>query len=284
MDAKTCKLIVLDKTINSMTTFKQIVGRGTRIEEEHNKYFFTVMDFKNATELFKDPDFDGDPVVIYETGPDDDPVPPDPDPGTDPDPDPDPPGGSKKIRVSGVDVNILAKTVEYRGDDGQMVTESYSDYSRKHIRNEYDSLDDFINHWNASKKKEAIVKELEEYGIELSKLAEEVGKDYGDFDLICHIAYDAPPLTRRERADNVKKRNYFTKYGEQARAVLEALLEKYADEGVLTIESPKVLKLAPFDQMGTPVEIINEIFGGKAKYESALEELERELYEQKLTA
>ena len=165
-----------------------------------------------------------------------------------------------------------------------MVTESYSDYSRKHIRNEYDSLDDFINHWNASKKKEAIVKELEEYGIELSKLAEEVGKDYGDFDLICHIAYDAPPLTRRERAENVKKRNYFTKYGEQARAVLEALLEKYADEGVLTIESPKVLKLAPFDQMGTPVEIINEIFGGKAKYESALEELERELYEQKLTA
>ena len=284
VDAKTCKLIVLDKTINSMTTFKQIVGRGTRIEEEHNKYFFTVMDFKNATELFKDPDFDGDPVVIYEPDPDDDPVPPDPDPGIDPDPDPDPPGGSKKIRVSGVEVKILAKTVEYRGDDGQMVTESYSDYSRKHIRNEYDSLDDFINRWNASKKKEAIVKELEEYGIELSKLAEEVGKDYGDFDLICHIAYDALPLTRRERADNVKKRNYFTKYGEQARAVLEALLEKYADEGVLTIESPKVLKLAPFDQMGTPVEIINEIFGGKAKYESALEELERELYEQKLTA
>ena len=286
VDAKTCKLIVLDKTINSMTTFKQIVGRGTRIEEEHNKYFFTVMDFKNATELFKDPDFDGDPVVIYEPGPDNDPEPPDP---IDPDDDGtvrEEPAeyGSKKIRVSGVDVNILAKTVEYRGDDGQMVTESYSDYSRKHIRNEYDSLDDFINHWNASKKKEAIVKELEEYGIELSKLAEEVGKDYGDFDLICHIAYDAPPLTRRERADNVKKRNYFTKYGEQARAVLEALLEKYADEGVLTIESPKVLKLAPFDQMGTPVEIINEIFGGKAKYESALEELERELYEQKLTA
>lgn len=286
VDAKTCKLIVLDKTINSMTTFKQIVGRGTRIEEEHNKYFFTVMDFKNATELFKDPDFDGDPVVIYEPGPDDDPEPPDP---IDPDDDGtvrEEPAeyGSKKIRVSGVDVNILAKTVEYRGDDGQMVTESYSDYSRKHIRNEYDSLDDFINRWKASKKKEAIVKELEEYGIELSKLAEEVGKDYGDFDLICHIAYDAPPLTRRERADNVKKRNYFTKYGEQARAVLEALLEKYADEGVLTIESPKVLKLAPFDQMGTPVEIINEIFGGKAKYESALEELERELYEQKLTA
>ena len=286
VDAKTCKLIVLDKTINSMTTFKQIVGRGTRIEEEHNKYFFTVMDFKNATELFKDPDFDGDPVVIYEPGPDDDPEPPDP---IDPDDDGtvrEEPAeyGSKKIRVSGVDVNILAKTVEYRGDDGQMVTESYSDYSRKHIRNEYDSLDDFINKWKASKKKEAIVKELEEYGIELSKLAEEVGKDYGDFDLICHIAYDAPPLTRRERADNVKKRNYFTKYGEQARAVLEALLEKYADEGVLTIESPKVLKLTPFDKMGTPVEIINDIFGGKTNYEDALQDLERELFDHKLSA
>ena len=125
---------------------------------------------------------------------------------------------------------------------------------------------------------------LEEYGIELSKLAEEVGKEYGDFDLICHIAYDQPPLTRRERADNVKKRNYFTKYGDQARAVLEALLDKYADEGVLTIESPKVLKLTPFDQMGTPVEIINKVFGGKANYENALQELERELFEQKRTA
>ncbi|MEM9280257.1 MAG: DEAD/DEAH box helicase family protein [Verrucomicrobiota bacterium] len=286
VDAKTCKLIVIDKTVNSMTTFKQIVGRGTRIEEEHGKFYFTVMDFKSATEHFKDPDFDGDPVVIYEPDPDDPPEPPDPDPepgGTVEDP-PGPEYGTKKIRVSGVDVNILAKTVEYRGEDGQMVTESYSDYSRKHIRNEYASLDDFINKWNTTKKKEAIVKELEEYGIELAKLAEEVGKDYGDFDLICHIAYDAPPLTRRERADNVKKRDYFTKYGDQARAVLEALLDKYADEGVLTIESPKVLKLTPFDQMGTPVEIINDIFGGKANYENALEELERELFEEKRTA
>jgi type I restriction enzyme, R subunit len=284
VDAKTCKLIVLDKTIKSMTTFKQIVGRGTRIEEDYGKFFFTVMDFKNATELFKDPDFDGDPVVIYEPGPDDDPVPPDPDPefgevNEDP-----PEYGSKKIHVSGVEVSILAKTVEYRGDDGQMITESYRDYSRKHIRNEYASLDDFITKWGATRKKEVIVKELEEYGIELSKLAEEVGMDYGDFDLICHIAYDQPPLTRRERADNVKKRDYFTKYGDQARAVLEALLEKYADEGVLTIESPRVLKLTPFDQMGTPVEIINGAFGGKQYYESAIQELECELFNQKLSA
>lgn len=285
VDAKTCKLIVLDKTINSMTTFKQIVGRGTRIEEDLGKFYFTVMDFKNATELFKDPDFDGDPVVIYEPDPDDDPVPPDP-----PEPDDDiveeGPGeyGSKKIHVSGVEVNILAKTVEYRGEDGRMVTESYRDYSRKHIRQEYASLDAFITTWNAAKKKEAIIKELEDYGIELPKLAEEVGKDYGDFDLICHIAYDQPPLTRRERAEKVKKRDYFTKYGPKARAVLVALLDKYADEGILTIESPKVLKLTPFTTMGTPVEIINDAFGGKAAYESALQDLERELFNQKASA
>lgn len=284
VDAKTCKLIVLDKTIKSMTTFKQIVGRGTRIEEDYGKYFFTVMDFKNATELFKDPDFDGDPVVIYEPGPDDDPEPPDPDIGDQEIKEESAEYGAKKVHVSGVEVNILAKTVEYRGEDGQMVTESYSDYSRKHIRAEYASLDDFINKWKTTRKKEAIVKELEEYGIELPKLAEDVGKDYGDFDLICHIAYDQPPITRQERADNVKKRNYFTKYGAQARAVLEALLDKYADEGVLTIESPRVLKLTPFDQIGTPVEIINDVFGGKAKYESALEELEREIFEQERSA
>ncbi|MAS93548.1 MAG: restriction endonuclease [Verrucomicrobiales bacterium] len=284
VDAKTCKLIVLDKTVNSMTTFKQIVGRGTRIEEEHGKYYFTVMDFKGATDMFKDPDFDGDPVVIYEPGPDDDPVPPDPDPPGDGDGEEDDTPGRKKIRVGSVDVNILAKTVEYRGDDGQMITESYTDYSRKHIRNEYASLDDFINTWNTTRKKEAIVKELEEYGIELSKLAEEVGKDFGDFDLICHVAYDAPPLTRQERANNVKKRNYFEKYGDQARAVLEALLDKYADEGVLTIESPKVLKLTPFDKMGTPVEIIRNVFGGKDEYENALVELERAIFDQKESA
>lgn len=277
-------VIVLDKTIKSMTTFKQIVGRGTRIEEDYGKFFFTVMDFKNATELFKDPDFDGDPVVIYEPDPDDDHVPPDPDPDDGLVQEDPPPYGSKKIHVSGVEVVILAKTVEYRGDDGQMITESYSDYSRKNIRSEYASLDDFINKWNTTKKKEAIVNELEEYGIELSKLAEEVGKDYGDFDLICHIAYDQPPLTRKERADNVKKRNYFTKYSEKARAVLEALLDKYADEGVLTIESSKVLKLTPFDKMGTPVEIINGIFGGKTNYESALQELEHELFKQQSSA
>ncbi|TNF06691.1 MAG: DEAD/DEAH box helicase [Gammaproteobacteria bacterium] len=279
VDAKTCKLIVLDKTINSMTIFKQIVGRGTRIHEEQNKYFFTIMDFKRATQLFQDPDFDGEPVVIYEPGENDDPVPPDPPPGDDEDD-----GGVKepegiyKVRVSGIDVRILSERVEYLGEDGKMVTESYRDYSRKNIRKEYASLDDFLRKWNGSKKKEAIIQALEEYGIELPKLAQEVGKDYGDFDLICHIAFDQPPLTRQERANNVKKRHYFAKYGEQARAVLEALLEKYADEGITSIENPKVLKLRPFDQMGTPVEIINSVFGGKANYEEALYELEQELF------
>lgn len=282
VDAKTCKLIVLDKTITSMTSFKQIVGRGTRIEEEHNKYFFTIMDFKKATDLFQDPDFDGEPVVIYEPGDDDDPVPPDPDPEPGPDNDDrdDDTGGEgvKKYHIKGVQVFILNEIVEIRSEDGQMVTESYRDYSRKGMLQEFSSLNEFLNKWNSTKKKSAIIEELAEYGIELPKLAKEIGKDYGDFDLICHIAFDQPPLTRAERANNVKKRNYFTKYGEQARAVLEALLDKYADEGITTIENPKVLKLNPFDNMGTPVEIINDVFGGKANYDSALQELENELF------
>lgn len=281
VDAKTCKLIVLDKTINSMTTFKQIVGRGTRIEEEHNKYFFTIMDFKKATELFKDPDFDGEPVVIYEPTDDDDPVPPDPPPNEDDEDDDDNEDGKvKKFFVKGVQVSIVSERVEYLGEDGQMVTESYRDYSRKNILNEFASLDDFLTKWKSSKKKAAIIDALAEYGIELPKLAQEAGKDYGDFDLICHIAFDQPPLTRAERANNVKKRNYFTKYGEQARAVLEALLDKYADEGITTIENNKVLKLKPFNSIGTPVEIINDVFGGKANYEQAIQELEDELFQQ----
>ncbi len=282
VDAKTCKLIVLDKTINSMTTFKQIVGRGTRIEESQNKFFFTILDFKKATELFKDPDFDGEPVVIYEPEDDDDPVPPDPEPGDEDDDDGDGDGGDppKKFVVSGVSARILGERVEYIGEDGQMVTESYRDYSRKGIRQEFASLDDFLQKWNSSKKKAAIIEALAEYGIELPNLAAEVGKDYGDFDLICHIAFDQPPLTRSERANSVKKRNYFTKYGDKARAVMEALLDKYANEGITSIENNNVLKLDPFKQLGTPVEIINGVFGGKAKYEEAVQELEAELFKQ----
>jgi type I restriction enzyme R subunit len=281
VDAKTCKLIVLDKNINSMTSFKQIIGRGTRIEEEYNKYFFTIMDFKKATELFRDDDFDGAPVVIYEPGDDDDPVPPDPkDPDDDDEDEAHEPGGVYKVRVSGVDVNIIAERVEYLGEDGQLITESYRDFSRKQICSEFSSLNEFLRSWNDAKKKQAIIDELEEHGIILDNLAEEVGKQYGDFDLICHIAFDQPPLTRAERANNVKKRNYFTKYGEQARAVLEALLEKYADAGVSQIEDRKVLKHPSFKEIGTPMEIINDVFGGKDQYEEAIWELEQQLYKQ----
>lgn len=284
LDVKTCKLIVLDKNINSMTTFKQIIGRGTRIEEDYNKYFFTIMDFKKATELFRDPDFDGEPVVIYEPGDDDDPVPPDPKEPDDDVDDDDSDNNRIKYVVDGVSVEIIAERVEYYGPDGSLITESYRDFTRKQIKSEFASLDEFLLRWNAAGKKQVIIELLEEHGIILDNLAEEVGKEYGDFDLICHIAYDQPPLTRKERAENVKKRNYFTKYGEQARAVLNALLDKYADEGISSIENPKVLNLKPFKDMGTPKEIINNIFGNKAIYEKALQELEKELFNREKSA
>ena len=282
VDAKTCKLIVLDKTINSMTTFKQIIGRGTRIDEEYSKYYFTIMDFKKATELFRDEDFDGEPVVIYEPGDDDDPVPPDPaDDGDGADLKVAEPEGVYKARVSGVPVKIIAERVQYLSEEGQLITESYRNYSRKKIRSEFSSLDDFLRAWNDAKKKQLIIDALAGHGIDFAHLEKEIANGCGAFDLICHIAYDQPPLTRAERANNVKKRNYFTKYGDKARAILEALLNKYADEDIGAIESAKVLKYRPFNEIGTPVEIINEVFGGKDGYEHAIEELEHAIYDQK---
>ncbi len=287
VDAKTCKLIVLDKTIKSMTIFKQIIGRGTRIEEEYSKYFFTIMDFKKATELFRDPDFDGEPVVIFEPGPDEPPVPPDP-PPDDGDDGPsivDPPGnGTVKYILGGIPAKIIHERIEYYGPDGKLIIESYRDFTRKTVRSEFASLDDFLKRWNASKKKQAIIELLEEHGIALENLAEHVGREYDDFDLICHIAYDQPPLTRKERANKVKKRNYFMKYGEQARAVLNGLLDKYADEGIASIENPKVLNLKPFSEIGTPYEIITKVFGGKDNYDKALQELEQGLFDQEKLA
>lgn len=277
VDAKTCKLIVLDKNISSMTSFKQIIGRGTRIDEEHNKYFFTIMDFKKATELYRDPDFDGEAVVIYEPTDDDDPVPPDPEHPDDDFEEDGEDNGSNTIYVSGVPAKILAERIEYIGPDGDLITESYRDFSRKQIQSEFESLDDFLKRWNETDKKQTIVDLLEEHGIIFDNLAEEIGKDYGVFDLICHIAYDQPPLTRKERANNVKKRDYFTQYGEQARAVLEALLDKYANEGLSTLESNKVLKLKPFTEMGAPMEIVKNAFGSKAVYDQAIQNLEQEL-------
>jgi type I restriction enzyme R subunit len=282
VDAKTCKLIVLDRTINSMTMFKQIIGRGTRIDEDNNKFFFTIMDFKKATELFRDPEFDGEPVVIidgdapggFEDEPDGFDDDDDDDGGHDDTP------GSRKIVISGVPARIVAERIEYVGTDGKLITESYRDFARKAITSEYRSLDEFIQRWSQSERKQAIISALEEHGVVLGNLQEAVGKEYGDFDLIAHIAFDAPPLTRRERAEGVKKRNYFAKYGDKARAVLEALLDKYADEGISTIEDAKVLRLRPFDSIGTPIEIIRGAFGGKSGYEAAVRELEDHLYPQ----
>jgi len=280
VDAKTCKLIVIDKTVKSMTTFKQIIGRGTRIDEDFNKYFFTIVDFKKATELFKDPEFDGEPVVIYEPKDGDDPVPPDPDVQDEEDNEGEETEGIKKVFVSGVPAKIIAERIEYIGEDGQLVTESYKDFTRKKIHTEFESLDVFLQQWNNTKKKQVLIEELEEHGIDFENIAKEIGKDYGIFDLICHIAYDQPPLTRKERAENVKKRNYFTKYGAQAQAVLNALLDKYADTDIKTIENVKVLRNKPFDNIGTPIEIINDAFGSKAKYEEAIQDLEEQLFSQ----
>ena len=281
VDARTCKLIVLDKTINSMTTFKQIIGRGTRILEEHNKFFFTIMDFKQATKHFSDPEFDGQPIVIYEPEEDDDPIPPDPegpdDEDDDDEDDADAGPGERKVVVSGVTVRILAERVQYLGPDGTLVTESYRDFSKRQIEAEYASLDDFIRRWSAADRKQAVIDELEERGVILENLADKVGQDLDPFDLILHIAYDQPPLTRRERADKVRKRNYFAKYGDTARAVLEGLLDKYEDEGVIDLGDPNVLRVAPFDRIGMPLELVNA-FGSKSKFEAAVQELQSTLY------
>ncbi len=297
VDAKTCKLIVLDKHIKSMTKFKQIIGRGTRIDEDYDKLYFTIMDFKKATELFADPDFDGDPVQIYQLGPTDPPLPPDEDelgteddtgiregeapaePNSEPANPTAPRSGQPRIKylVDDVEVTVVAERVQYYSPDGKLITESLTDYTRKKVHAEYATLDDFLQKWSSADQKEAILAELEENGVLFAELANQVGKEFDPFDLVCHVAFDQPPLTRRERADNVKKRNYFSKYGEQARAVLDALLEKYADEGIETIESPGVLKVQPLDKFGTPVEIVR-MFGGPDAYQTAVKELESALY------
>ena len=288
VDAQTCKLIVLDRRIQSMTEFKQIIGRGTRINEDFDKFYFTIMDFKKATELFADPAFDGDPVQVYEPPPGASPVPPDDVEGgtslggneqgdvTIVDPLP-PRSGRVKYVVSDVPVSIVAERVQYYGTNGKLITESLKDYTRKTVRQEFTSLDVFLNRWSAAEQKQAIIQELQDQGVLLEALANEVGKDFDPFDLICHVAFDQPPLSRRDRALAVRQRNYFSKYSEQARAVLNALLDKYADEGIENIESLNVLKIKPISELGTPLEII-KLFGTKQKYLEALRELEAQLY------
>jgi len=307
VDAQTCKLIVLDQRIQSMTEFKQIIGRGTRINEDYGKYYFTIIDFKKATELFADPQFDGDPVQIYEPTADKSPVPPDIAAETDEDDaaaadyqeftanaqnpgiaefgrgeeGSEGNGGVRRYVVANVEVKVAAERVQYFDANGKLITESLKDYTRKALAKQYVSLDDFLRRWSSSDKKQAIIDELCEQGVFFDAIADEIsrqsGKQFDPFDLVCHVAWDMPPLTRKERAEQVKKRNYFTRYGEHARRVLEALLDKYADEGVVHIEQTQILTIAPFTEFGTPLEIIRA-FGGLKQYQQAVVELEQALY------
>lgn len=282
VDAQTCKLIVLDRRIKSMTEFKQIIGRGTRINEDYGKLFFTIMDFRKATELFADPAFDGDPIPDDSgddsaggTGGNDDgkggnrggggPVPP-------------PPPPPPKYVVDDVEVRVASEWVQYLDERGKLITESLKDYTRKAVRKNYASIDAFLTAWNHSDRKKAILDELAGQGVFLDELADQVGRDYDPFDLVCHVVFDQPPLTRRERAEKVKKRDVFTQYGEQARAVLSALLDKYADAGILSVESMEILKVDPLHRFGTPIEIL-KFFGGKPAYLKAIHELENALYQ-----
>jgi type I restriction enzyme R subunit len=281
-----------------MTEFKQIIGRGTRIVEEHDKLYFTIMDFRNVTNLFADPDFDGDPVIIKEVNQNDDISAIDDENNEEPIidildgeeikfPYPEPvqgggdivaePNPREKIRVDGVTVKMLNERVQYLGNDGKIITESLIDYTKKNVLTKYATLDSFLQSWNNAEKKKAIVDELEQQGIFFDALKEEIGKDFDPFDLICHVAFEAKPLTRKERANNVIKRNYFSKYGVKAQLVIKSLLDKYADSDIFSIESLEVLNQSPLNEHGRPLEII-EIFGGKENYLKVLNEIEIELY------
>lgn len=300
VDAQTCKLIVLDSNIGSMTEFKQIIGRGTRIHEDFGKHYFTIMDFRNVTALFADKDFDGDPVRVKEATENDDISETDSETDDTPVtdaltgdevafPEPEKPDVSilredaaeyrvrRKVIVNGVEVTVIKERVQYMGDDGKIITESLRDYTRKNVRTAYSSLDAFLTSWKQSDKKRVIVEELEQQGVIFAALNEEIGSAFDPFDLICHVAYEQKPLTRKERADQVKKRDYFTKYGDLARKVIEALLDKYSNDGVLDLENPEIIRLDPLSKLGSPVEIIRA-FGGKPAYDAAIHTLTEELY------
>ncbi|MBN9344682.1 MAG: DEAD/DEAH box helicase family protein [Devosia sp.] len=299
VDAQTCRLIVLDRPVGSMTEFKQIVGRGTRVHEDTKKFYFTLMDFRGATNHFADPDFDGEPVQIYAPGDFDPITPPDdasPEHRAGEDGIPRQPGPyevivdkpditivggvaepQKKVYVDGVAAKVISERIEYLDANGKLVTESLRDFTRNTLRKHYASLDAFLRRWNETDRKQAIIDELAEEGLSLEVISDDVGKDLDPFDLICHVAFDRPPLTRQERAANVRKRDVFTRYGYQACAVLEALLAKYEDEGLLNLDDPQVLRIAPFDQMGTPLQLVRQ-FGSREKFEAAVHELQAELY------
>lgn len=309
VDAKTCKLVVLDQNIQSMTKFKQIIGRGTRIDDKYGKLWFTILDFKKATELFADERFDGIPEKIITTKPDDI---NDPDSGFDDiidDTDNDNEDGQgfdepnaypndsgpidggdwtggdddegaeiRKYHVNGVTVSKVAERVQYYDTDGKLVTESFKDYTRKTLSKQFASLDDFVHRWNEAERKQTIIDGLAGEGILWEALEQEVGEGIDPFDMICHVAFDQPPLTRKERANNVKKRNYFTKYSEQAQQVLDKLLDKYADAGVLEVENLQTIKVQPFTDIGSVTEIVKKGFGGRKQYDEAITELEQAIY------
>lgn len=303
VDAKMCKLIVLENNINSMTEFKQIIGRGTRLLEEYGKTYFTIMDFRNSSRLFADPAFDGKPEVVIDLD------------GNDPVDEPKPPtdGGEegigedagndgvkedngeygtgdtppfndegedkpRKYYIVDVTVRVLSERVQYVDKDGKLITESLTDYTKKNILEQYARLDDFLRTWTEAEKKQAIIDELQDSGVLLDAVREELGKtELDDFDLICHLAYDKPPLTKKERAENVKKRHYLYKYSDTAQQVIEALLDKYANDGIKEIEDTKVLQLKEFAKIGSPMNIV-KAFGGKEAYLKAVKELENEIY------
>ncbi|MCB0003571.1 MAG: DEAD/DEAH box helicase family protein [Anaerolineae bacterium] len=298
VDAQTCKLIVLDQTINSMTEFKQIIGRGTRIREDFGKTYFTIIDFRHATRLFADPDFDGPPEQVYEPGPDDSTVPPNIEPGENDgmgeafEPDDlqqgvrmaERPERRQKYYIDAVEVKILAERVQYLDKSGELRTVSFKDFSRENLRAQFASLDDFLKRWSVADRKAAILEELVEQGFLLEQLQAETAGDLDPFDLICTIAFDRPSLTRSQRARSAAKSALFDQYGGMARRTLEALLDKYADQGIATIEEARdearvaeVLQLPPINHIGRPVQILNS-FGSKVKYVQAVRELEQEIY------
>ena len=282
VDCKTVGLIVIDKEIGSMTEFKQIVGRGTRLLKDHGKWHFEILDFRNATDLFRDPAFDGDPLPSSGDDPYRDPKhkPEVPDDVVIIEDDPKP--KKKKLVVNGQEIRIQTEIVSVLGADGRTLeTTNITDFTRRSIRNRYATLDDFLHRWTETERKQAILDELadENVLIDAVRQANPTLEESDIFDVICHVAYGQKPLTRRERVNNVRKRNIFAKYGPECRAVLEALLDKYADQGILNMENPATLQLAPFSQIGTPVKIA-KLFGGKAQFLQAVRELELELYKQ----
>lgn len=297
VDAQTCRLIVLDRPVGSMTEFKQIVGRGTRVHEDTQKFYFTLMDFRGATNHFADPEFDGDPVQIYEPGEADPITPPNTetadfedrdqadcvaDPSTTAGEEATFPGGGgerqRKVYVDGITARVVAERVEYLDVNGKLVTESLRDFTKAALLRHFASLDDFLRRWKSEERKDVLVKELAAEGLPLDVIAKELGIDLDPFDLVCHIAFDRRPLTRQERADNVKKRDVFGRYEGKARAVLDVLLSKYADEGVLNLDDTNVLRIPPANALGMPIELLRA-FGGKAGFQQAVHAMQDAIYE-----